>query len=594
MQASSLTSAAGAAADAGDGLPPIFGHKSGLFLLFFTEMWERFSYYGMRALLVLFLVSEMAAGGWGWSREDALKLYALYTGLVYLTPILGGIVADKLIGHRWAVLLGALLMTLGHASMALETQAAIYAGLGLLIFGNGFFKPNISSIVGQLYAGESDKKDAAYTIFYMGINAGAFLGILMCGYVGEKVGWSYGFGMAGIFMGLGMIMFYLGQSILGEHGTRSKALAGTEAADERPPVEEEETHVVRDRLIVIAILSFFTIFFWMAFEQAGGSMTIFAKDYTGRIMSGTAATLFFWSNTLLTLVPLAVVTYVLGRLVRATFHHIPLSNLVIVLSFVIIWVFAIWMIAKEYRMRAYEVQFAKPDSSETMLATFQHDQPLEAGQALFLIDMERKAGAGKLKIISQAEADAFEGEFAATVVREKQQETEIPASWFQILNSFFIITFAPLFSRVWESRLNPSAPVKFGLGLILLGAGFGVLALGSLGIGQGERTAAVSIWWLVLAYWFHTAGELCVSPVGLSYVSKLAPLRFVGLMFGVWFLASAIANYLAGWTGSYIDLISERYGLTVFFLIYTLIPIAAGLVMWGLNGYMKRKMHGVH
>jgi len=578
--------------DTSDGLPAIFGHKAGLFLLFFTEMWERFSYYGMRALLVLFLVSEIAAGGWGWSREEALKLYATYTGLVYLTPILGGIVADKLMGHRYAVLLGALLMTLGHASMAFETKLAFYAGLALLIFGNGFFKPNISSIVGQLYARDIDKKDGAYTIFYMGINAGAFLGILLCGYVGEKVGWSYGFGMAGIFMCLGMIMFYLGQDVLGKHGTRQTALS---LSDSQAAAANtiEDTRIINDRLVVIGILSFFTIFFWMSFEQAGGSMTIFAKDYTGRIMSGGYATAFFWSNTFLTVVPLAVVSFVLAKLVKATFGHIPLSNLVIIASFTLIWAIALWVIAKEFRMRAYEVSFAKPDSTETMLSTLQHDQPLSEGQALYLIDMERKEGAGKLKIISQAQADQFEGEFAATVVREKQNETEIPASWFQILNSFFIISFAPFFSRIWESRLNPSAPLKFGLGLILLGLGFGVLALGSQGISLGERSASVSIWWLVLAYWFHTLGELCVSPVGLSYVSKLAPLKYVGLMFGVWFLATAVANYLAGWTGSFIDPISEKYGLANFFLIYTLIPIAAGLAICGMNGFMKRKMHGI-
>ena len=172
----------------------VFGHQPGLFLLFFTEMWERFSYYGMRALLVLFLVSPIAAGGWEWDRQKALGLYAWYTGLVYLTPIIGGILADKLLGHRNAVLLGALLMTFGHAAMAFEQPWALYAGLGLLIAGNGFFKPNISTIVGQLYRDLPDKKDAAYTIFYMGINAGAFLGILLCGYIGEKVSWSLGFG----------------------------------------------------------------------------------------------------------------------------------------------------------------------------------------------------------------------------------------------------------------------------------------------------------------------------------------------------------------------------------------------------------------
>jgi POT family proton-dependent oligopeptide transporter len=590
MQSNSTT--AGSGIDPSHGLPQIFGHQAGLFLLFFTEMWERFSYYGMRALLVLFLVSELAGGGWGWSREQALWLYGLYTGLVYLTPILGGIVADKLTGHRFAVLLGALLMTLGHASMALETEITFYAGLTLLIAGNGFFKPNISTIVGQLYEGKPDmKKDAAYTIFYMGINSGAFLGIMLCGYTGEKVSWSFGFGLAGVFMFLGMVMFYFGQSILGEHGTRAKALRQTNFKFTGD--EQVDPVVVRDRLIVIGVLSFFTIFFWMAFEQAGGSMAIFAKDYTGRIMSGSNASLFFWTNTVLTIVPLALVTYVLSRLVRATFPAIPLSNLVIVTSFVIVWGIALWMLTKEYRMRAFDVSFTAEGSGEIMHATLQNDTPLEIGQLLYLIDMERKSGAGKLKIIDQAQADEFEGEFLATVEGEKQNETEIPASWFQILNSFFIVSLAPLFSRLWESSINPSAPVKFGLGLILLGLGFGVLAIGSMSIGQGDRSATVSIWWLVIAFLLHTMGELCVSPVGLSYVSKLAPVKFVGLMFGVWFLATAVANTLAGWTGSFIDPISERYGLATFFLIYTAIPIVAGLVLCGMNGWMKRKMHGI-
>jgi POT family proton-dependent oligopeptide transporter len=584
----------------------VFGHKPGLFLLFFTEMWERFSYYGMRALLVLFLVSEMAAGGWAWSRTAALELYAMYTGLVYLTPILGGIVADKLIGYRNAVILGALLMTLGHGALAFETKPMFYAGLGLLIFGNGFFKPNISSIVGQLYEGEGKKKDAAYTIFYMGINAGAFLGILLCGYIGEKVGWSWGFGIAGIFMLLGMIMFILGQSIFGELGKRATAssrLAAAEKAKAAGAVEESGS-VVNDRLIVIGVLSFFTIFFWWAFEQAGGSMTIFAKDYTQRILSGSSASLFFWINTALTIVPLAIVTYVLFRLIKSTFSKIPMSNLSIGLSFVIIWIVALWMLQKEYNMKAYEVTFDNPAAGEvaeegaeapaaTLTRVIQSDLAFSENQEIILVDLESKQGNGKLKVLTPEKAEEFQTDFTATVVQEKQNETEVPASWFGILNSFFIIAFAPLLSKIWESKFNPSAPVKFGLGLILLGLGFGVLAMGSMGIEDGAKTAAVSMWWLVLAYLLHTLGELCVSPVGLSYVSKLAPAKLVGLMFGIWFLATAVANYAAGMTGSYIDPISEQYGLSTFFLIFTAIPVIAGLVMWCLNGMLKRKMHGI-
>ena len=271
--------------------PTILGHPAGLFTLFFTEMWERFSYYGMRALLVLFLVSEAANGGWAWTNEAAAELYALYTGLVYVTPIFGGLLADRWLGYRKAVVVGAVLMTAGHASMAAETPFFFYLGLTLLILGNGAFKPNVSSIVGGLYPLGSDKKDGAYTIFYMGINAGAFLGILLCGYIGEKVGWGYGFGLAGIFMFVGMIQFWFGQGIFGNVGLSPKQqrnlntevheAAAMDATNENEEVVKEEvsSKVTKDRLVVIGILAFFTIFFWWAFEQAGSSMTIFAKDF---------------------------------------------------------------------------------------------------------------------------------------------------------------------------------------------------------------------------------------------------------------------------------------------------------------------------
>lgn len=510
----------------------LFGHPAGLFILFFTEMWERFSYYGMRALLVLFLVSGLDEGGWAWEREDALKLYAMYTGLVYITPIFGGLLADKVLGFRNAVMLGAFLMTCGHASMALETEPTFYLGLILLVIGNGAFKPNISSIVGNLYPKSSDKKDAAYTIFYMGINAGAFLGILLCGYIGEKVGWSYGFGLAGIFMALGMLQFYFGQGIFGNIGIspRKKDSLQVSFQDGHVDMDKDEddeavpANVERDRLMVIGILAFFTIFFWMAFEQAGGSMTIFAKDYTDRLLTGSAADTFKWFNTVLTIAPLAIVTYVLISLFRKTFKDYALSNIFLGSSFVIIWGAALWMISNEF-------------SSE---------------------------------------------------------QSEVPASWFGILNSFFIIAFAPLFSKIWESKYNPSASIKFALGLILLGLGFGALAFGAASIPQGAATASVSMIWLILAYFLHTMGELALSPVGLSYVSKLAPARLVGLMFGVWFGASAIANYLAGWTGSLIDQITEMYSMSAFFLIYTALPIGAGLVLVVLTPFIKKKMHGIH
>lgn len=511
----------------------VLGHPAGLFVLFFTEMWERFSYYGMRALLVLFLVSSLVDEGWGWERADALMLYAWYTGLVYVTPIFGGIIADKLLGYRKAVVIGALLMTMGHASMALEIFASpfFFIGLALLILGNGLFKPNISSMVGQLYKSQGKEKDAGYTIFYMGINAGAFLGILLCGYIGEKVGWSYGFGLAGVFMLIGMLQFYFAQKIFGKIGLLadkdgnfldSTALEG-EVENNEVTDEKVEPHVKRDRLIVIGVLSFFTIFFWWAFEQAGGSMTIFANDYTDRVLEGNGAMIFKVFNTILTVVPMLIISWVLVMLFKQTFSKLSLSNIFLGSSFVIIWGIVIWMIKREF-------------NAET---------------------------------------------------------AEVPASWFGILNSFFIIAFAPLFSKIWESKLNPSGPVKFAIGLVLLGLGFGILAYGSLGIPQGAKVASVSMIFLILAYLFHTLGELCVSPVGLSYVSKLSPANLVGFMFGIWFLATFFANFLAGFTGSFIDKIVESYSMATFFLIFTLIPIGAGVVMLLLNPLLKKKMHGI-
>ncbi|PQJ31896.1 MFS transporter [Nonlabens arenilitoris] len=514
----------------------VLGHPSGLFVLFFTEMWERFSYYGMRALLVLFLVASVFDEGWGWDRADALTLYAFYTGLVYVTPIFGGLIADKITGYRKAVVIGALLMTLGHASMALEglTGTFFYLGLVLLIIGNGMFKPNISSMVGKLYKTEDKEKDAGYTIFYMGINAGAFLGILLCGYIGESVGWHYGFGLAGIFMFVGMLQFYFAQEIFGKIGLSPKgaedfddamedALEETEDAIEDTIEEAKSSRVVSDRLIVIGVLAFFTIFFWWAFEQAGGSMTIFAADYTDRVLEGDGALIFKIFNTLLTVIPMIIITWVLGMLFKQTYTKFALSNILLGLSFVIIWAIVIWML---YR------QFTDP-------------------------------------------------------------APEVPASWFGILNSFFIIAFAPIFSKIWESKLNPSGPVKFAIGLILLGIGFGILAFGSMGIPLGAKTASVSMIFLILAYLFHTLGELCVSPVGLSYVSKLSPGKLVGLMFGIWFVANFIANTAAGLTGRYIDPIVEDYGMATFFMIFTIIPIAAGFIMLALSRLLVKMMHGI-
>lgn len=567
----------------------VLGHPSALFVLFFTEMWERFSYYGMRALLVIFLIGAMDVSnpGWGWERENALSLLGTYALMVYLTPILGGYIADRIIGYRSAVVIGALLMTVGHASLAVETPLFLYIGIGFLIIGNGFFKPNMTSIISEMYENYPEKKDGAYTIFYMGVNAGAFLGIMLCGYLGEKVAWSYGFGLAGIFMFMGMLQFYFAKPIF--DGVGDKPLAKTDAemvvpeGDKLNPftlfdkvlialfallsivwifndplskiggiyllpggAEGTVANVtiltalaaflvllisrltryapkVRDRMIAVAIFAFFTVFFWASFEQAAGSMSIFAKDYTARALAGNTALIFKVVDAGVTIIPLVIITWVLYRLFSKTFKEISLSNIILGLSFVIIWGIVIYKLVRE---------------------------------------------------------------FSAT-------GTEVPATWFAILNSLFIIMFAPLFSRWWESKYNPSAAVKYGIGLSLLGVGFGFLVFGSLSIPQGAQFAAVSMIWLIMAYLFHTLGELCLSPVGLSYLSKLVPGRMIAFMFGIWYLAIAIGNKLAHFMGGKIDAITAEYSLSTFFLIFTIVPIASGLLIVALNPLLKRLMHGV-
>jgi len=581
----------------------VLGHPAGLFVLFFTEMWERFSFYGMRILLVLFLTAPFVSDnpGWEWAREHALALIGTYASLLYLTPIIGGYIADKLTGYRLAVVIGCAIMTLGHASMALETSATFYIGLALLVIGTGFFKPNITSIISEMYKGKESKKDGAYTIFYMGVNAGAFFGMMLCGYLAENFGWSWGFGLAGIFMFLGMLQFLLAKDLFGSIGARPTKVYEVELPqninEESPALTEEKSVVeklnpftlldyaliglssvggllylfndplskigeinllpfkmggldgssvivlaalilffvllvsrvsryipiVRDRIIAVAIFGLFTVFFFAAFEQSLGSMTLFARDYTNRDLVGSSAMIFKVVDALLTTVPLIIITWVLYLLFKKTYSRIGLSNIVLALAFVGIWILVIYRLIDKFT----------------------------------------------------------------------QEGNQIEASWFGILNSFFIITLAPLFSRWWESKYNPSAAMKYGLGLILLGLGFAILAYGTMGIPQGAKTASVSMIFLILAYLLHTMGELCLSPVGLSYLSKLVPARMIGFMFGIWYLAIAIGQKAAGTMGGMIDKISEEYSLSIFFLIFTLVPIGVGFISILLNPVLKKLMHGV-
>lgn len=513
----------------------IFGQPVGLFMLFFTEMWERFSYYGMRALLVLYLISEVGSKnpGLGWSNSDASDLYGWYTMLVYITPILGGIVADKIFGFRKAIMIGAVLMTLGHLALAFEPMPAFYLGLGLLIIGNGFFKPNISSIVGQLYPEGSDKKDSGYTIFYQGINVGAFLGSILCGYLGETLGWHYGFGLAGVFMLIGLIQFQLSQKMFGEIGLPpSKSNDVGTDKDILTSVEELEskklTKPERDRLIVVGVLAFFSIFFWAAFEQAGSSMNIFASEYTDRSLGGTATTIFKVVSALLSALPVIILTWLFIAMQKAIGKIYPAAMGFMALSVIILWAIIGFMVYQQF--------YAK--------------------------------------------------------------DVEVPATWFQSLNALFIFTLAPIFSIIWQklakTKLNPTGPQKFSIGLILLGLGFIPMVFGAEGVGgainDGQKASMI---FLVLAYLLHTMGELSLSPVGLSYVNKLSPKRLLGIMFGIWFFASAMGNKIAGSFSSYMEKIAETSSMSDFFEILVMIPIAGGIVLFLLSFPLKKLMHGV-
>lgn len=588
---------------------PVLGHPAGLFVLFFTEMWERFSFYGMRSLLILFLTTSFVDGGWEWSRGNASALFGSYVGLVYLSTMLGGYFADKIIGFRWAVVLGAFLMTLGHASMAVESEFSIYLGLVLLVFGNGFFKPNMTSIISEMYKDRPEKKDGAYTLFYMGVNAGAFFGILLCGYLGEKVGWSYGFGLAGIFMFFGTLQFWLSQNIFGTIGLKpnkeSKAKSEALDTDKRNPFTPiqlvviaitailgllwilndpaskisggkinvfgflgengnsiaivsalalfimlliyrftQYSKITREKLMAVTFFAFLTIFFWAIFEQSPNSLTIFANDYTNRVLEGNWSITFLVVNSLITLLPLAIITWVLTLLFKQTFKVYPLAVYILSTSFVIIWTIAIWMLAKDYYTAGY--------------------LSLSDGTLLFL-----------------------------KIEKVTLPLTEVPATWFSTLNSLFIITLAPLFSKLWESKYNPSANIKYGIGMFLLALGMACIAFGASGIEPGAKTASVSMIWLILVYLFHTMAELCISPVGLSYVSKLVPARMIAFMFGVWYLAVAIGMKGAGMFGENIDKISDEHGLSYFFWMLTLISIVVAVFSILMTAVVKKLMHGV-
>ena len=429
-------------------------HPKGLYLLFATEMWERFSYYGMRALLVLYLTQQLINGGLGFTEENATLLYGLFTGCVYITPLIGGWLSDNYLGQRKAITIGGITMMFGQFCLAsAATPFCLYTGLILLILGNGFFKPNISVLVGDLYEPNDPRKDSAFTIFYMGINVGAFFAPLVCGFLGEHYGYRLGFLVAGIGMLIGQVMFNtLGQRYLGDIG-KYPVSKNAETGKSDALTKEE-----KDRSWVIIIMVLFCVFFWAGFEQAGSSMTLYTDKYINRNVFGF----------------------------------------------------------------------------------------------------------------------------------------EIPTSWFQSVNPMFIVLFAPVFSMMWawlnRKGKEPSVPMKMGMGMVLLGVGFVLMVLACLQRGGNNPDEAVkaNLLFLVGAYMLHTFGELCLSPIGLSMVTKLSPVKLASLMMGVWFMSSFVANIAGGFIASY----ASKMGAMSIFVAIAILSIVLGLVLMSLNKWLGKKSPG--
>ena len=436
----------------------LFGHPVGLYILFFSEMWERFSYYGMRAILVLYLVAKTTEDnpGLGWTNGEALALYGWYTMLVYVASIPGGWIADKFLGQKKSVLVGGILLVIGHSVLAIEQMWAFYSGLGFIIAGVGMLKPNISTMVGGLYKQGDIRRDKGFTIFYIGINVGAFLSSLIVGTVGEVYGWHYGFGLAGIGMALGLIQYLVGQKYLKHVGN---FLGTSEVQSEKEAMDKPLTKIEKDRIVVLFISFMLVIVFWGAFEQAGGLMNIYASEKTNRLLS-----------------------------------------------------------------------FSLP----------------------------------------------FIG-------------NEIPASWFQSLNAMFIIFLGTSVAGYWARRKLKgklsTGLFKMILGLIIMGTGFFFM---SAAAGEYNSDGSSAMYWLVLAYLFHTVGELCISPVALSYITKLAPIKYASFMMGVYFAMTGFGNKLAGLLGES----ASQFGEFTVFTGIALFCIVFGAIVLLFRKKLEALTHG--
>ncbi|MCX2718079.1 peptide MFS transporter [Lentiprolixibacter aurantiacus] len=490
----------------------LFGHPVGLYILFLTEMWERFSYYGMRAILVLYLVAETAADnpGLGWANDSAIALYGWYTMFVYVASIPGGIIADKLLGQRKSVFVGGLLLVAGHSVLAIEQLWAFYSGLILIVMGVGMLKPNISTMVGGLYPKkEQNKRDMGFYIFYMGINLGAAAAALIVGYIGENIGWHYGFGLAGIGMALGQLTYWYGQRYL-KH-------VGNLVVDTREDTEKKES----------------TNLIGAIFNHSNS-----LAGFTVTVLAGIAVWVFggSWSYGLLIIglafaVGVGIVVYNDGNKIEKD------RILVTYLSFLIIIIF--W--------GAFE----------------------QAG--------------GLMNVYAKQKTDLMLGGF------------EIPASWFQSVNALFILIFATIVGSIWvwwKNRNRESSSLfKMAIGVIIMGWGFFFMSVASQEVSYdaaGEIIQKSGMQWLVLAYLFHTLGELCASPVALSFITKLAPDRWMAFMMGAYFAATGLGNKVAGLLGESATDFGEFAIFTGIGVFCTIFGILVILVLKPL----KRLTHG--
>jgi POT family proton-dependent oligopeptide transporter len=474
-----------------------FGHPRGLSVLFFTEMWERFSYYGMRALLILFMTAPVSAGGLGFDTAVAGAIYGLYTSSVYMACLPGGWIADRLLGARRAVLYGGILIAAGHFSMAVQSIPFFYFGLTLIVVGTGLLKGNVAVIVGQLYSRDDQRRDAGFSIFYMGINLGAFIAPLICGYLGQRVGWHIGFGAAGVGMTFGVIQYMLGGRVLGDAGVR--------------PAQTLDASSKRWASIVALT------FVLLGAGMFAGVIPITATqiaDAAGILLIGGAIAFFAW-----------------------------------------LFLSSGWTPIERRRLYAIAMLFL--------------------AACLFWSEFEQAGSTLNL--------------FGDRATRTEMFGWTFPSSYYQSLQPLFIITFAPVFAWLWMrlGRREPSSPTKFAFGLICVGAGFALLVPAATLNAGGVK---VSPMWLVATYLLHTWGELSISPVGMSAMTKLAPLRIGGLIMGVWYLSISIGNFTGG-------RISSLYGtmpLPTLFGVVGGTGLIAGVVMFFLAGPIKRLMGDVN